>query len=296
MGQIISLNNELSQFASTTANITRERLDFILSIFSQSDLGQDFLNFVKKANIRIQFDAQMESKWGGQYYPGQGFVTLNPCYGNAQLVGILAHELRHCWQDFHKLDAKATSTPYKKTIYRRFQEADAYSFQLYFAHRHFEATGKDELITPLTSNKLYRGLVSAFQKNWSKNHDLIQARRAVFDAFFESGNPIKAEYDVEFFEFSKALDQKNTNETKEPSAELSSTFYLSHLKKFGLMGINITKDSPNYLTHDPLNNRKLDDHLYYSGFGLKHHFENNLRHIILKSPKISTTHKYSFRR
>lgn len=73
------------------------RIRDIRRLMAKSPLGKELLNWADENGIRIEMDHQ--TKAGGYYYPGYKIVALNAASDNLTLVGTLAHEIRHAWQD-----------------------------------------------------------------------------------------------------------------------------------------------------------------------------------------------------
>jgi len=77
----------------------KARILEIRRLMAKSSLGKELLKWADENDIRIEMDHQTQA--GGYYYPGYKIVALNATSDNLTLVGTLAHEIRHAWQDSH---------------------------------------------------------------------------------------------------------------------------------------------------------------------------------------------------
>ncbi len=109
----------------------KARIREIRRLMAKSPLGKDLLNWADENNIRIEMDHQ--TKAGGYYYPGYKIVALNAASDNLTLVGTLAHEIRHAWQDSHGMipslsdNLAQLQAPEDYITQIKFIEADAFA-------------------------------------------------------------------------------------------------------------------------------------------------------------------------
>ncbi|TNE25188.1 MAG: hypothetical protein EP349_10795 [Alphaproteobacteria bacterium] len=109
----------------------KARLREIRRLMAKSPLGKELLKWADANNIRIEMDHQ--TKAGGYYYQGYKIVALNAASDNLTLVGTLAHEIRHAWQDSHGMipslsgNLAQMQTPEDYITQIKFIEADAFA-------------------------------------------------------------------------------------------------------------------------------------------------------------------------
>lgn len=109
----------------------KARIRDIRRLMAKSPLGKELLNWADENNIRIEMDHQ--TKAGGYYYQGYKIVALNAASDNLTLVGTLAHEIRHAWQDSHGMipslsdNLAQLQAPEDYITQIKFIEADAFA-------------------------------------------------------------------------------------------------------------------------------------------------------------------------
>jgi hypothetical protein len=103
--------------------------------------GAALLQLADKLGCAITFDESCAMDGClGKYQPATASrprrIGLHPRADYCDLVFVLAHELRHMWQD-HVLGPgfKPDLMPLGALLYHRIIEGDAYAFELYFARR-----------------------------------------------------------------------------------------------------------------------------------------------------------------
>jgi len=100
------------------------RVDHIGQLLMQLPTGQHQMAWVKKNNVEIWLDYTCEGA-AGYYIPGTNTVFLNAHTSDLQLVGVLSHELRHCWQDHNSFLPTVISDANSYLLKMRMIEADA---------------------------------------------------------------------------------------------------------------------------------------------------------------------------
>ena len=111
----------------------QQRLKKITHTLAQSETGAALLAWSTENDITIAFDPQIHPDINGLY--SSGVVILSPEIPNASLVSILAHELRHAWQDQQGLipnHCLMDIAPYRAATHMT--EADAFTHQLQVCH------------------------------------------------------------------------------------------------------------------------------------------------------------------
>ncbi len=75
----------------------QRRLRTIKKTLAKSKTGAALLKWGEDNNICIAFDTQLQPEINGIYF--QDTIVLSPQISNDSAISILAHELRHAWQD-----------------------------------------------------------------------------------------------------------------------------------------------------------------------------------------------------
>ncbi len=109
----------------------QKRIQIIRELMSDSSLGKDLLDWADDKGITILMDKQVRSN--GYYCDGLKTVVLSTNVPNGELIGTLAHEIRHAWQDDQGLlptlnksmDNNSAQTAIEYMVQVRFLEADA---------------------------------------------------------------------------------------------------------------------------------------------------------------------------
>lgn len=115
----------------------QRRIREIRRLMAKSPLGKKLLDWADANNIRIEMDHQTEA--GGYYYQGYRIVALSARSSNEQLVGTLAHEIRHAWQDFHGMLPSLTQD------WNKLQSVGDYITQIKFVEADAFAVGESVL-------------------------------------------------------------------------------------------------------------------------------------------------------
>jgi len=105
----------------------KKRIQQIRRLMKKSALGKQMLKWADNRDVKIYLDHQCK-KAIGYYKTETNAVCLNSRYKNNSLVEVLAHELRHCWQDHSDLIKGREISPQEYAIRTRFIEADAFAF------------------------------------------------------------------------------------------------------------------------------------------------------------------------
>lgn len=101
--------------------------------FAKTPLGREMLQFARKHDIRFKLDPNL--KVLGNYNDGNKTITLSAKLDRRDKPMILAHELRHAWQDRVLGHGKLQNTPISPEQYwtlRQYIEADACAFSAYY--------------------------------------------------------------------------------------------------------------------------------------------------------------------
>jgi len=112
----------------------KARIRDIRRLMAKSPLGKELLKWADANNIRIEMDHQTQA--GGYYYQGYKIVALSARNSNEQLVGTLAHEIRHAWQDSHGMIPSLTQD------WNKLQSAGDYITQIKFIEADAFAVGE----------------------------------------------------------------------------------------------------------------------------------------------------------
>ncbi len=104
--------------------------------FSKTSLGRDMLALADANGISIVYDDALSgTTLLGSYNADTKLLRMNPSQSMAEQVMIMAHELRHAWQDvvlgYGEMENRLL-TPQQQWTLRRYLEADAFAFSAYF--------------------------------------------------------------------------------------------------------------------------------------------------------------------
>jgi hypothetical protein len=114
------------------------RLKKIVVQLRKSTLGEQLYVYAAKTGMQIQWDDEGPP---GSYLPSEKTVTLYAGIPDAVLTPVLAHELRHHWQNT-TIDPNAwISGPVQQWQTARFIEADACAFTANFIAEYKDETG-----------------------------------------------------------------------------------------------------------------------------------------------------------
>jgi len=105
----------------------QERINYLLKEISNSPTGQPLLKWAKDNNLKIFMDDTLKSA-GGYYTPTSGTVILGSKQDDNYLIGVLAHEIRHAWQDYHEMIPTSFIDPKDYILQVRLIEADAFAY------------------------------------------------------------------------------------------------------------------------------------------------------------------------
>jgi len=105
------------------------RIKKIKNLLSRSPLGKTILTWASENDIKIYMDYQCNGA-RGYYTVSSKSVCLNAKKADADLAHVLAHELRHAWQDSQNLIPTLFTSPTEILQQIRFIEADAYAHQM----------------------------------------------------------------------------------------------------------------------------------------------------------------------
>jgi len=92
-------------------------------ILSKSPTGKFLLEFAEKAGVQIAAENKMEHL--GYYSPQANAVVLNLSRPEGEIIGTLAHELRHAWQYENSFWSSKEMSPRDNVLMLHAQEADA---------------------------------------------------------------------------------------------------------------------------------------------------------------------------
>ena len=235
----------------------QDRMTELKKRFSAISLGQDLLDMAEENDISILFDYQddldSEYKECGYYLQREGAVVLNGHFSDDRLIATLAHELRHAWQDISGLMEEQSVNPFRYLTLRRVEEADAYSFETHFL---FELSMQANDTAPLECfGESYFDIFEAYANKMEESDFPIDARRAAFDAFFETK---KWElYDEDALSLMEANLEIYKDLSKDPewvqsACEMKAADGPLTEEKINLFGVlEIESKGPNFMTDVP---------------------------------------------
>lgn len=109
-----------------------EKLKYIFNYCAHRDRLKDSLKWAKDHGIQFFIDHKLVDA-GGYYTEGTGVVAVSLANANKPLYacGVIAHEIRHAWQDYHGLLPYAGCSPFADYYARvALIEADARAHQI----------------------------------------------------------------------------------------------------------------------------------------------------------------------
>lgn len=235
-----------------------EKIDTVKAEMRQSKFGRMILNWAEKNNTDILMDPQADGH--GSYTVGSNTVLLNPNRTIQELTIVLAHELRHAWQDHQNLiPSQSMDDPKIYAAQVRFIEADAFAYSFITA---YDLYGHDKLCNQNTyTNQTY---AQTIKSAIDCDPHALQSGTAMFIAFnsFFNNAFLTKQYDTSsLHKYANAMGAKSTAEdiaTKGISTKSSFNavkFTSPKSKGINLTDFNETKklgamfDLPNYLNH-----------------------------------------------
>lgn len=103
--------------------------------FGKTALGKELLDFADEKGVKILCLDGLPDDDLGSYAAWNNTLKIDNTLPLENKVGVLAHEIRHAWQDevlgYDELEVKLL-TPEQNWILRRYIEADAFSYASYF--------------------------------------------------------------------------------------------------------------------------------------------------------------------
>ena len=176
----------------------KDILRTILQDFTSIPLGRDMLKLCHAHGIQVELDFDYSYKYGaesgGRYSPIDQKVILDGGMAKQDLVFVLAHELRHVWQDkvLHIPYDPIKTSPFKLLICHRFMEADAAAFTAFFK---FLSVKNMKGLQRDAEDITFRHDDMVFIEEFSKTNDVIKALKKTFDFFFCDKKSAKKSYD-----------------------------------------------------------------------------------------------------
>lgn len=169
----------------------------IFAALEKTASGTEAIEFIRQHNVHIIFVDKIKAKHLGKTAKDNGFllrataeelddgsfaVYLRNDLPDSIVTSNLMHELRHVWQFSRNLNKPERQTPFERLVRLGFMEADAYSFQIMNAWEMAQAGDKNAW---LFVKMEFPVMTAAFEKSITETGDILCARRAVFEAFFE---------------------------------------------------------------------------------------------------------------
>jgi len=170
----------------------QNRIAFMRRRISESTLGNALLEWADDNDIQILMDHKCNGVIG-YYMIGTNTVCLNSLFSNEDLLGTLAHELRHAWQDHNGLLSNTITTPQDYATQVRFIEADAFAFGAIVAFEADSTTIKD------FQERYYDGRIKKILKENPNGLNDGSCLAAAFDVFFNNTRTRRS-YDIDAFD------------------------------------------------------------------------------------------------
>lgn len=159
-------------------------VDELLSYISKSRTGQALLDCEGCKDIKIYYDPQVAAS---QYYSETNVITINPHRPKAEMVMMLARELRRSWQ-FHNgvLLNPLMFEPDEAILLNRAQQADAMMISIRLAWE-LKLSGEDLIWDYMVGSPVV-DVLRTFEIHASNDFRSLnngEAARAAYDKWFE---------------------------------------------------------------------------------------------------------------
>ncbi len=154
-----------------------KRIDDITAILKSLPTGKLIMDWAEDRGVSIWLDYQCKDSAGGYHIIGSKTVCLSANLTDLQLVPILAHELRHAWQDEQNFmpSLYKNAKTYLKQI--RFIEADAtaYEFQIF--------TEMQEAKINVVASPYYRFCQNILKQSLDNTPQFLKGKEAFWSGF-----------------------------------------------------------------------------------------------------------------
>ena len=154
-----------------------ERVDKIVSTLKSLPAGKLIMDWAENNGISIWLDYQCKDSAGGYHIIGSKTVCLSAHMSDLDLMPILAHELRHAWQDSQSLMPSIFRDvdTYLKQL--RFIEADAtaHEFQIF--------TEMQEIVNDIRSSSFYKLCDDILKQTKKTGPEFLKGKEALWSGF-----------------------------------------------------------------------------------------------------------------
>jgi len=159
----------------------QQSIDHWISILRLSPTGKALVGYAEKHGVRIRIDRQ---GWQYAYYEADSRrIGLKPNRPDAEIIGNLAHELRHAWQHASGQLTSLTDTPMDFLLRTRATEADAEAVAILVCAELAEA-GHPQYLEARLKGEM-SDIAQAFLKGGKSGR--ISGLRAAYDQWFRNG-------------------------------------------------------------------------------------------------------------
>lgn len=164
---------------------SKDKLTRCISRMAQSETGRALLDTAAEYGVRVAL--KDNHIYYGDFDRETKKVTIEGKSSDGALIEILAHELRHGWQDRHGFDSSFELPPSDNVIINRLIEADAEAVANQVAWE-LKEQGYNKPWLHAIRNKSYQDVAQAYRKEAEADPDAVRdgrALRAAFDQWFK---------------------------------------------------------------------------------------------------------------
>lgn len=230
-----------------TPQTKKDRVTEVTDMLRQIPTGKMLMDVADEKGIIVRFVDGLECV--AKYRPSKIIEINSKCLTSLQAV-VLAHELRHVWQDKEGLSLRRQTHVRDNIINHRFTEADAFAIEAQIAWE-LSAHGVDRNAWP-TYKRQHRGLASVFEAEARRSKGALNGKslRATFDHWFRTS--YRSDYDRDSVDDSRkqlrraAEGRRATVETdKKRGPDEPERMSAGFLREFGRVagGINYLEDA-----------------------------------------------------
>ncbi len=168
-----------------------KRVDVLKDMLSQIPTGKELLALAEEKNFYISFVSGLNSL--AKYLP-RTRIQLSYVYPISRQAPILAHELRHAWQEFNGLALRQKKDALDNIVNVRFGEADAFATEAQVAWELTQYKVDPEAWTVFKKHN--KEIATAYERAVKASPKAVTsglARSRAFEAWFKTGH--KDSYD-----------------------------------------------------------------------------------------------------
>lgn len=187
----IALHQTDPAYSGTPAammDVVQIDIQMLRTEFSRTQMGRDMLSIADAFGVTMNYDDTLTGTTTlGSYNAGSKQLRMNPSLSMPEQVMIMAHELRHAWQDavlgYGEMETRLL-TPQQRWDLRRYLEADAFAFSAYFMADRMQALPAAAVPGGDREMPIARKLHAEFASEDGLTHD--EYRQYALEKMFES--------------------------------------------------------------------------------------------------------------